>query len=140
MLRVRRPASLSNLMSSSFPYNMVEDMMPDSALNDGLDMYEEDDRIVIKAAVPGIPADKVEITYENGVLRIQARYQETEKEKEKKKVVHRMERVSSFSYSTTFPRPVDAKNIDASVEDGVVTVSAPIAEEAKAQKIAVKQK
>lgn len=120
------------------PWDVLDEIeWPQIAMNSGLDVYEQGDSVVVKAAAPGIPADKVEVTYEDGVLRINARYEESEEEKQKKTVVYRLERASSFDYSTTFPRPIDANSITATVQDGIVTVSARIAEEAKAKKIEV---
>lgn len=111
---------------------------PAITMSEGIDVYEEDDKVVVKAAVPGIPAEKVDVEYENGVLHIHARYEETQEEKDKKTVVYRQDRVSSFDYSTTLPRTIDPKNIEAVVSDGVVTVSARVAEEAKRKRIPVK--
>lgn len=116
-----------------------DEQWPEVSMTEGLDVYEEGDAIVTKAAVPGIPADKVDVTYEDGVLRIQAKYEETEEEKKKKKVVYRKEKVSSFNYTTVLPRPIDEKSIEADVSDGVVTVKAQIAERAKPKKIQVKK-
>jgi len=93
---------------------------------------------VIKAAVPGIPADKVEVTFEDGVLRIKAKVEEAKEEKVKKKVVYRSQKVSYFDYTTTLPRAVNGDQISAEVTDGVVTIKAPIAQAAKPKKIAVK--
>jgi len=115
-----------------------EEEWPELTMTEGLDVYEEDDKIVVKAAVPGVPADKVEVTFEDGVLLIKAKYEEKEEEKKKRKVVYRMDRVASFDYTTTLPRPVDEKSIEAKVENGVVIVSAKIAEEAKPKRIPVK--
>ncbi len=113
---------------------------PEVSMTEGLDVYEEGDSIVAKAAVPGIPADKVEVTYEDGVLRIKARYEESEEEKKKKKVVYRREKVSSFNYTTVLPRAIDEKSIEAEVSEGVVTIRAHIAEQAKPKKIEVKSR
>lgn len=107
-------------------------------MTEGLDVYEEEDQVVVKAAVPGVSADQVEVTFEDGVLRITARTQSTEEEKKKKKVVYRMDRVASFDYTTTLPRAIDANSLDAKVENGVVIITGKIAEEAKPKKIAVK--
>lgn len=137
IMRIRVPSQLARYYGN-FPFDM-EDIWPSGPVNQGLDVYEENDKIVVKAAVPGIPAEKVEITFEDGVLRIRASMQETEEEKEKKSVVYRMERSTSFDYATTFPRPVDTAQIDARVEDGVVVITAPIAEAAKPKKIEVKK-
>ncbi len=112
---------------------------PEITLTEGLDVYEDEESVIVKAAIPGIPENKVEVTFENGVLSIKARTEDTEEEKKKKKVVYRMDRVVSFNYTTTLPRPVDEKSIEAVVEDGVVTVKAKIAEAAKPKKIEVKK-
>lgn len=121
-----------------FSFDEDLDEWPELTMTEGLDVYEEDDKVVVKAAVPGIPADKVDVTFEDGVLRIKAKVEEKEEEKKKRKVVYRMDRVASFDYTTTLPRPVDEKSIEAKVENGVVIVSAKIAEEAKPKKIPVK--
>lgn len=109
-------------------------------VTEGLDVYETGNEVVIKAAVPGIPADKVDVTFEDGVLRIRAEVEETEEERKKKKVVYRQQKMSYFDYTTTLPRAVDGEKISAEVADGVVTVKAPVAETAKPKKIAVKAK
>lgn len=117
-----------------------EEDMPELTMTEGLDVYEEDDNIVVKAAVPGVPADKVEVTFEDGVLRIKGKVEEKKEEKEKRRVVYRMDRVVSFDYTTTLPRAVDEKTLEAKVENGVVVITAKIAEAAKPKKIPVKTK
>lgn len=111
---------------------------PQLTSSSGLDVYEEENRVVVKAAVPGIPAEQVEVEYENGVLHIHARYEETKEQKEKKKVVYRQDRISSFDYSTTLPRTIDPKSIEAVTENGVVEITAKISEEAMRKRIPVK--
>ncbi len=109
-------------------------------MTEGIDVYEEDDKVVVKAAVPGVSPDKVDVTFEDGVLRIRAKVEETQEEKDKKRVTYRMDRVASFDYTTTLPRPVDSQSIQAVVEDGVVVISAKIAETAKPRRIEVSKK
>lgn len=121
-----------------FPSFDEEDNWPIIKVTDGLDVYETDKEVVIKAAVPGIPADKVDVTFEDGVLRIKAEVEEKEEEKKAKKVVYRQQKMSYFDYTTTLPRAVDGEKISAEVNDGVVIIKAPIAEAAKPKKIAVK--
>ncbi len=115
-----------------------DDEWPKMTMNEGLDVYENDSEVVVKAAVPGVPADKVDVTFEDGVLRITAKSEETKEQKEKKKVVYLQQRMSSFDYTATLPRAVDEEKITADVVDGVVTVHAPIAQTAKPKKITVK--
>jgi HSP20 family protein len=109
-------------------------------VTDGLDVYETDTEVIVKAAVPGIPADKVEVTFEDGVLRIKAQAEETDEDKKGKKVVYRQQFRSYFDYTTNLPRAVDGGKIVAEVKDGVITIKAPIAEAAKPKKILVKTK
>lgn len=125
---------------SLFP-SFWEDMeeWPELTMTQGLNVYEENDKVVVKAAVPGITEDKLEITYEDGVLNIKGSVEETEEEKKKKKVVYRKQMVSSVNYTTYLPRAVDTEKMEASVKDGVVTITAPIAPEAKAKRISVKK-
>lgn len=125
---------------SRWPRIFDETEWPEIAVTDGLDVYETENEVIVEAAVPGVPADKVDISFEDGVLRITAQVEETEEEKKKKKVVYRQQKMSTFDYTTTLPRAVDGGKISAVVDDGVVTVTAPIAQEAKPKKIAVKTK
>ncbi len=111
---------------------------PELTMTQGLNVYEQDDKVFVKAAVPGIPEEKLDITYEDGVLHITGSVEEKEEEKKKKKVVYRKQMISSVDYTTYLPRPVDASAIEAEVKDGVVTIKAPIAEAAKPKRISVK--
>jgi HSP20 family protein len=117
-----------------------EEEWPELTVTEGLDVYETENEVVVKAAVPGVPADKVEVTFEDGVLRIRGKVEETEEEKKRKKVVYRAQRMAAFDYTTTLPRAVSPDKIQAEVKDGVVTVKAPIAAQAKPKKITVKAK
>ncbi len=113
---------------------------PDVSTLQGLDMYETDDELVIKASVPGVPEDKVEVTVEGNILTIKAEHEETKEEKDKKKVIYKSTRQSSFNYTTNLPRLVDGSKAVAEVENGVVKVVIPKTEEEKPKKIAVKKK
>lgn len=139
MVNLRLSSPMARLFYRPIMWDDEDEQMPELTLTEGLDVYEDNENIVVKAAVPGIPEDRVEVTFENGVLSIKARSEESEEEREKRKVVYRMDRVSSFQYTTTLPRPVDEKNIEAVVENGVVVVKAKIAEAAKPKRIAVKK-
>lgn len=123
-----------------FPAFEEDENWPMAKVTEGLDVFETEKDVVVKAAVPGIPAEHVDVTFEDGVLRIKAEVSETDEEKKAKKVVYRQQKMSYFDYTTTLPRAVDGTKISAEVNDGVVTIKAPIAEAAKPKKIAVKAK
>jgi HSP20 family protein len=100
-----------------------------------LDIYETANEVVIRANVAGIPMDKVELTYEKGILWI--RGEEAQEDKEGKKYYRRASR--SYSYKVAVPGNIDAKTEpEAVMEDGVVRISFTKAEEAKPKKISVK--
>jgi len=113
---------------------------PELSSSSGLDIYETDNDVVVKASVPGIPEEKVNVTVEGNVLTINGEHQETEEEKKEKKVVYKSTRQTSFSYSTSLPRMVDGSKAKAEVENGVVMVTIPKVEEEKPKKIEVKKK
>ena len=127
-------------LSPWWPFSLPEDGDWFTPVGDNLDVYETDNEVVVEAAVPGIPANQVNVTFEDGVLRIKADYEETEGDKTKKKAVYRQQRTVHFDYTTTLPRSVDATKISAEVDNGVVTVKAPITEESKPKRISVKAK
>lgn len=116
------------------------ELWPEVTMTHGLNVYEEGSHVVVEAPMPGIPEDKIEITYEDGVLHISGKHEVHDESKEKNRVIHRMERVSSFDYTTYVPRPIDQKGIEAVIENGVLVIKAPIAEEAKPKRIPVTAK
>lgn len=114
-----------------------EDNWPEPTMTDGLDVCEKDNKIIVSAAMPGIPEENIEITLEDGVLHISGRWEETEEEKKKKKVVYKSQMIKSFDYRTVMPRPVDTTNIKASLKNGILNIEANIAPEAQPKKIKV---
>jgi len=120
------------------PFLWDEDEWPEMKMTNGLNVYEEGDKVMVEAAVPGISPDKIKVKYEDGILRISARSEDKEVEKKQNRIIHQWNKVASFEYTTYLPRPVDSKSLEAKVKDGVITVSASIAETAKAKEIEVK--
>jgi len=127
------------LMSRSFWPSFWSDEDFWSEERGGLTVYETDDEVVAKANMPGVPADKVDVSFEGGVLTIKAEHKETEKDKKKKKTVYRQARQARYYYTTSVPCPVKSDKIDAQVEDGVVTVTLPKAEGARPRRIKVRK-
>ena len=104
--------------------------------SDNLDVYETNDQVVVRAAVAGVDPEKVEVTFEKGVLSITGS-EETD-EKEGKKYYRKASR--SYSYRVAIPGNIDvSKELEATVTNGVIVVSFHKAEEAKPKKIAVKR-
>lgn len=116
------------------------DEWPEYTLTEGLNIFEEEGKVFVEAALPGVKEEEVDVTYEDGVLHISGRAEEKDEEKKKNRVVHRMQRVASFNYTTTLPRPINPETIMADLDKGVLSISAEVAEAAKAKKIPVSAK
>ena len=102
-----------------------------------LDVTEKDDVYTVKASVPGVNADDIEITLEDNALTIQGEFQSEDVSEDER--YHLRERHSgSFSRTINFPVMVNANAVEANYEHGVLTLSVPKAEEVKPKRIAVK--
>ena len=112
---------------------------PETETGSGLNVYETDNEVVVEAPVPGIPKDKIEITAEGGIVRIKGEVEEKE-ENEKGKKYYRKEARRSFYYSTSVPSRGQWDKAEAEMEDGVIRVRVPKAEEEKPKRIEIKTK
>jgi HSP20 family protein len=101
-----------------------------------LDVAETDDEFLVKASLPGINPDELEITYNANVLTIKGETRE-EKETDEKRYHLRERRYGSFSRSVSLPSSVKPEKIEASYDAGVLTLHLPKAEEAKPKRIPV---
>ena len=114
-----------------------EDVTSRGAWLPPVDIYETDGKeIVLKAEVPGLRRDDIDLSVENNTLTIKGQRRRDDSVKEDR--YHRVERVyGPFSRSFTLPATVDAARISASYKDGVLTVRLPQREEARPKQIAV---
>ena len=102
-----------------------------------MDISEDKDEFRVQAELPGMKKDDVDITYTNGVLKIQG---ERKQQKEDKEVnYHRVERVyGKFCRTFQLPTQVQQDKISADFKDGILSVRLPKAEEVKPKQIQVK--
>jgi HSP20 family protein len=102
-----------------------------------VDIFETDDHeVVLKAELPDLKREDIDLTFENGVLTIKG--ERRFDEQVRRENYHRLERQhGTFSRSFTLPNTVDATRISASYKEGVLTVRLPQREEAKPKQIAV---
>jgi HSP20 family protein len=104
-----------------------------------VDIYENENELVLKADVPDVPLNDIKIQIENGTLTIQG---ERKFEKsEGKGGYHRIERsYGSFVRCFSLPETVDAENVKADYQGGVLTVKLAKKEVAKPRTIKVEVK
>ena len=102
-----------------------------------VDIFEDKDAIFVKAELPGVKAEDVHIHSENNVLTLSGT-RKLEKE-DNRDGYHRIERTyGSFSRSFSLPATVDASAIEATLEEGVLTLKLPKRADAQPRKIDVK--
>jgi HSP20 family protein len=93
-----------------------------------VDVYEEEDAIVVKADLPGVKKENVNITGTENALTIEGQLEE-EKEEKKDNYYSRERRVGRFHRTISMPMTVDMEKAKATFKDGIVTISLPKIEE-----------
>jgi HSP20 family protein len=102
-----------------------------------VDISERKDAYLVTVELPGVKADDVEITVEDGLLTIQGERHFAHDSAEEK--MHRTERFfGAFRRSITLPSHVEADKIEASAQDGVLQIMVPKAPEVQAKRIQVR--
>jgi HSP20 family protein len=86
-----------------------------------LDVLQEDGDIVVRAELPGVKQEDVEITFHNGVLTISGE-RKAEEQKEGSGYYVRERRYGSFRRSMSLPQGTDESSINARFHDGVLEV------------------
>ena len=104
-----------------------------------LDIFEKDDKFVVKAELPGMKEEDIDVSVVGDALMIKGEKKtETEVKEEN---YYRCERAyGSFYRSVPLPSTVDANKVEANFEDGVLEVTLPKSAEIKPKKIAVAAK
>lgn len=104
-----------------------------------VDMYQQDGNVVVKAPLPGVKPEDIDISVVGDTLTIKG---ETKQEQEYKEenVIRRERRFGTFSRTVSLPSPVDTSKAAASFENGVLTLTLPVAEAAKPKSIKVQAK
>lgn len=110
--------------------------MSTTAWNPAVDIFENDNDIVIQAELPGLKAKDIELRIENNVLLLKG---ERRFEKEtKEENYHRVEReYGAFSRAFSLPVAVDGERVTAEYKDGVLKIVLPKKEEIKPKPIKV---
>jgi len=99
-----------------------------------LDVSENQDEFVVKASLPGIDPEDLEITFTNNTLTIKGETRE-DNEEEGERYHLRERRYGTFSRSLTLPAGIEGDRIDARFENGVLTLHLPKVEEVKPKRI-----
>ncbi|MBV6522563.1 MAG: hypothetical protein MNPFHGCM_02711 [Gemmatimonadaceae bacterium] len=132
-----RMVTLGRSMDTAFPQSD-----PSASRNywvPDLDAWETEHSFVVTLDLPGVSADKIEISFERNMLTVTGVRETMIKQPEKGELrVFFSERpLGAFSRSLRFPQYVEGDRIAAQFDRGVLTITVPKAEAAKSRKIAI---
>ena len=134
--------SLRDVMERMFDQAFVRPFAPfafDRSALPALDLYQTDDQVVLKAALPGVKPEDIQISVTNGVLNLRGEVHEDKQDKTHTYLI-RERRSGSFQRSLTLPTHVNVDQAQATFEDGLLVLTLPKAEQAKPKSITVKAK
>lgn len=101
-----------------------------------MDLYEDRDNFYVRAELPGMKKEDIELSLHNGSLSISGERKSEDEFKDAE--VYRSERfVGRFQRTVTLPTPVASDKVKARYQDGILTVTMPKAEESKPKQIEV---
>ncbi|MFO7955755.1 MAG: Hsp20/alpha crystallin family protein [Candidatus Brocadiia bacterium] len=145
---MRRPTSLSRYFSRPFQRlfeDFFEDLENESGLTEyrpgrrfvpAIDVTEDEDAVRLTAEVPGMEKDDLDVSIDNNVLTL--RGEKKEEEVSEDTGYHRVERrYGQFERRIRLPNYVDTEKIDATYDNGVLKLTLPKAETAKAKSIEI---
>jgi HSP20 family protein len=130
---------MDRLFEESFVRPRMGRILPGGNGTLAVDMHETDDNVVVKAAIPGLDPDDLEITVTGDTLTIEGET-EAEEEIEEENYICRERHYGVFSRSLAIPTSIKADEATAAYEKGILTLTLPKAEEAKPKAIEVKVK
>ena len=145
MTIVRRPSPFGELMTLRQAMDRLfdDDYRPFRWLSGGvdgpalpLDVSTSDDSLTIEAALPGINPEDVDITVENGTVRISGKTADERTAEEGSYVLQEIRR-GNFSRTVTLPTGLEPDKATASFENGILRLEIPKAEQVKPRQIKI---
>lgn len=131
MLSMRR--TMDRLIEGTM--NEEEGTLPEWGL--ALDVVENEESYLVKASVPGIKPENLDITFNKGLLTIRGEIKD-ETDTTKGQYHLRERRYGSFSRTISIPSSVEAEKIDADYKDGILVLKLPKSEETKPKRIPIR--
>ena len=104
-----------------------------------IDMYQTDNDVVVKASIPGLKAEEVQINITGDVLTLKGEVKQEEERKDRAWHI-REQRFGSFERSIVLPTDVKSDKAEALFENGILTITLPKADEVKPRTINIKAK
>ena len=127
---------MNRLFQDSYGNQGREEALATSSFAPAVDVYEDEHKITLKIEVPGIDEKDIDIRVENNLLTVhgERKFEKEEKEENYRRVERQY---GSFTRSFNLPNTVDAENISADYDRGVLKVQLAKKAEAKPKQIKV---
>ena len=105
-----------------------------------VDVYETEDSVVLKAAVPGIKPEDIDVTITGDVLTIKGEFKPEEQTEKQRNFIRQERRFGSFCRQLTLPTAIDSNHVSAIFENGILTLDMPKREEVKPKSVKITTK
>ena len=138
--RTYNPSWLRPFWRDHYKENFFARLWPDLASYIGgdwtpkFDFFEKDGYYHLKAEIPGMLLDDISVSVHDGFMTLSGRKEDTREDDESDLFTSEI-RYDFFSRSFRMPGEMDEDKVNADYEDGVLTVSVPKKEDAKAKKV-----
>ena len=133
MLRFDIPKTMNDLLEDS----LTTGSFPSTRSYPAMDIAERENEYVAIAELPGVKKEDVKITFENDLLTVQGERKPYVLAEEARVLLNEM-RSREFSRSIRIPVGIDANNISAELENGILRIVLPKSQEARVRTIAIK--
>jgi HSP20 family protein len=135
LVRFQYPRIPNQVLESLF----TTDTVMGTTKTPAMDIAEHENELVVTAELPGVKKDQVKVTFEDGVLNVDGQRTPYQTPKDGTVLLNEL-RIRDFSRSIRINVEIDANNITAALEDGILSVTLPKKEVAKPKQIEVKVK
>ncbi len=119
------------------PYSVNPGEVTGGSLVPAIDLHETDSSYTVRAEIPGVKKEDIDVTVHDGMLTINAETRYENEEKEEGRVIRQERRYGKFVRSIRLGKDVDESHVKASYKDGVLELELPKIEEVKPKKISI---
>jgi HSP20 family protein len=129
---------INRVFSDAFGRGGDEGLMSHGTWIPPVDIYQNgNDELVLKAELPDMKREDIEITVDNNTLTLKGEKKIAEEVKDEQ-ILRVERRYGSFTRSFSLPPTVDTSKVEAEYKNGILTLKLPLREEAKPRQIPVK--
>ena len=130
--------NLDNVFEGFFrPFNAQTREGNNGSLVPVIDLHENDNSYTVKAEIPGVKKEDIDVTVQDGVLTINAESRYEHEDKQDGRVIRQERRFGKYVRSIRLGKDVDEEKVKANYKDGVLELELPKVEEVKPKKISV---